>query len=283
MRHSTLHVLVLSLTLLVCCSSDKPAATEEIIRFRSGEATLEGTLSLPDSEGKYPLVVFVHGSGMRTRNDFRSFVQGFNAAGVATFRYDKRGVGNSGGTYTDVGTINSERMFAVLAGDAVAAIDHLKKDSRIDSRKIIVAGVSQAGWIIPEINTLTDVYLSICISGPSVSVGDEIYYSDLAEHGAYSLTQADSMLQYFNGPKGFEPVPRIARMKTPSLWIFGDRDVSIPVKRSIAILDSLRSKSNVPLEMKIFEGADHSLYNASTQRHEDIVTVIVEWVKSKNP
>jgi dipeptidyl aminopeptidase/acylaminoacyl peptidase len=171
-------------------------------------------------------------------------------------------------------------MFAVLAGDAVAAINHLKKDSRIDTRKILVVGVSQAGWIIPEINTLSDVYLSVCISGPAVSVGEEIYYSDLADGGTHSQAEADSLLQHFNGPKGFEPVPRIVKMKTPSLWLFGDKDVSIPVKRSIAILDSLRSKSKLPLELRIFQNADHGLYNVSTHRSEDFVTVITDWIKT---
>jgi uncharacterized protein len=278
---SKLLAVALALNLLPCCASEKRAPIEETVKFQSGDATLEGTLNLPDARGKYAVVIFVHGSGMRTREDFRVFVHAFNEAGIATFRYDKRGVGLSGGTYTDVGTINSERMFGVLAGDAAAAIDHLKRDSRIDPRRIIVAGVSQAGWIIPEINKITNVYLSICISGPSVSVGQEIYYSDLAENGAYSQAQADSMLRYFTGPKGFEPVPRIARMKTPSLWIFGDKDVSIPVKRSITILDSIKLKSNLPLEMKIFKNADHGLYNASTHRPEDFVTVMIDWIKSK--
>jgi len=281
MRQSSKHALIVVLTLLPCCASDKPARIEETIRFQSGDATLEGTLSLPESKGKYPVVVFVHGSGMRTRDDFHAFVDAFSEVGIGTFSYDKRGVGNSGATYTDVSPLNSERTFAVLAADAVAAIDKLKKDYRIDPRKIILAGVSQAGWIIPEINTLADVYLSICISGPAVSVGEEIYYSDLADHGAYSQAQADSMLQYFNGPKGFEPVHRIAKMKTPSLWIFGGKDVSIPVKRSIAILDSLRSKSNLPLEIKIFKDADHGLYNVSAQRHEPFVTEMIGWIKLK--
>jgi dipeptidyl aminopeptidase/acylaminoacyl peptidase len=280
-QSSKLHALVTVLMLLPCCASDKALMVEETIRFQSNDVALEGTLNLPDKKGKFPVVVFVHGSGMRTRDDFRAFVYSFNQAGIATFRYDKRGIGASGGTYTDVGTMNSERVFAVLAGDAVAAINHLERDFRIDPRRIMVAGVSQAGWIIPEINTLADVYLSICISGPSVSVGEEIYYSDLAEQGDYTQIQADSMLQYFAGPKGFGPIQRIAKMKTPSLWIFGDKDVSIPVKRSVAILDSIRSKNDLPLEMKIFEDADHGLYNATAQKKEDYVTGMIEWIKSK--
>ena len=70
-------------------------------------------------------------------------------------------------------------------------------------------------------------------------------------------------------------------MKTPSLWIFGDKDVSIPVIRSIAILDTVRSKNSLPLEMKIFKDADHGLVNESTQRKEDYVTVMIDWIKLK--
>src|ERR1044071_2334824 len=94
---SNMQVLIFLLTLLPCCASDRPVHIEETIRFQSGDATLEGSLDLPGSTGKYPVAVFVHGSGMRTRDDFREFVRAFNEAGIATFRYDKRGVGNSGG------------------------------------------------------------------------------------------------------------------------------------------------------------------------------------------
>ena len=66
--------------------ADKPAPVEKTVRFESGDATLGGTLNLPDSNGKYPLVIFVHGSGMRTRDDFRAFVHAFDEAGIATFR-----------------------------------------------------------------------------------------------------------------------------------------------------------------------------------------------------
>jgi dipeptidyl aminopeptidase/acylaminoacyl peptidase len=95
-QSSTLHTLILLFALLPCCASDKPVPVEETIKFQSGDATLEGTLNLPDAKGKFPVAIFVHGSGMRIRDDFRSFVHSFNEAGVVTFRYDKRGVGNSG-------------------------------------------------------------------------------------------------------------------------------------------------------------------------------------------
>ena len=274
--------LLLALTIALTskgCSASNDVPVEQTIKFQSDDATLEGTLNLPGNSGKYPLAVFIHGSGMSTRSDYSEYVTPFLNKGIAVFRYDKRGVGASGGTYTDVGPMNSERMFNRLASDAVAAIRHLKNDKRIDGNKIILIGGSQAGWIIPEANTMINPWLLVCISGPSVTVGEEIYYSDLAERGAYSQEYADSVLKEFKGLKGFDPISRIEKMKAPSLWLFGGKDVSIPVKRTIYLLDSVKTTKHLPLEMKLYPDADHGLFNTTTRTREHCVTYIAEWIE----
>jgi dipeptidyl aminopeptidase/acylaminoacyl peptidase len=260
------------------CEGNKGVPVEEIVRFESDGALLEGVLNLPENSGNYPLVVFVHGSGRATRSDYREFVAPLLEEGLAVFRYDKRGVGASGGTYIGVSTENSEHMFSILAADAAAAIRHFKKDKRIDAGKIILVGGSQAGWIIPEINTLTDIWLSVCISGPSVSVGEEIYYSDLAENGSHTQEHADLMLKKFNGFRGYDPLSRIEKMNKPSLWLFGGNDVSIPVKRCIHLLDSIKESRLLPLEMKLYPDADHGLFNSTTRQREDHINLIIQWI-----
>jgi uncharacterized protein len=241
---------------------------------------LEGVLSLPNTHVSepYPLAVFIHGSGMTTRQDYKEFVIPLVKEGIAVFRYDKRGVGASGGTYPDVNTENSTKIFPLLATDAAAAIQHLKKDRRIIGDRILLIGGSQAGWIIPEINMIADIWLSVCISGPLVSVGEEIYYSNLAENKTYTQEVADQMLKNFKGLKGYDPVGRIKKMKNPSLWIFGGKDVSIPVKRSIHIFDSIKRTHHLPLTMKLYPYADHGLYHDGTK--EDYVSLVVQWIKS---
>lgn len=272
---SVLYILFIS---VIGCLTNKDVPVKETVRFRSGDTYLEGVLHLPGNAGKYPLAIFIHGSGMATRNDYEEFVTPLIEAGIAVFRYDKRGVGASGGTYTDVNAVNSDRIFRQLASDAAVAIQHLRSDRRIESKKIIVIGGSQAGWIIPEINTITEVWLSVCISGPWVSVGEEIYYSNLAERGTYTQEQADQMLKNFDGPGGYDPVSRIQKMKTPSLWIFGGKDVSIPVKRSIHLFDSIKQSKQTLLDIKLYPDADHGLYN--TGKREDYVSYIVQWIKN---
>lgn len=256
-----------------------PAASE-VVQFTNSNATLEGTLELPAGTSRAPLVVFVHGSGQRTRDDYGPVAQQLVNAGYAVFRYDKRGVGQSGGSFMEVGTYNSKDRIPLLASDAVAAIHKLKSHPRVDASKIIVMGGSQAGWIIPVIASLVDVKGTVMISGPTVSVGEEIYYSDLAEHGTDIQEVADKKLKDFKGPQGFDNTSYVAKMKKPSLWIFGAKDISIPVKKCIARLDSIKNATDLPIKMKIYPDADHGIFNQSTHRQEDYIPVIVQWLKT---
>jgi uncharacterized protein len=275
-----LYSLLVALTLPGCAK--ETCSANEIIKFDNNGVVLEGELNIPGGATKYPLAIFIHGSGMATRNDYQEFVTPFALEGIATFRYDKRGVGESGGEYNDVGPHNSERVFGQLASDAAAAIRHFANDKRILQDKIIIIGGSQAGWIIPEINSIEEVWLSVCISGPSVTVGEEIFYSDLAEKGSLPQTEADLALAGFKGPHGFDPIERIEKIRIPSLWIFGGKDVSIPVKRSMHLLDSVRKTNHLPLEIKLYPHGDHGLYNNATATREPYINAIVEWIRQQH-
>jgi dipeptidyl aminopeptidase/acylaminoacyl peptidase len=113
-------------------------------------------------------------------------------------------------------------------------------------------------------------------------VGEEIYYSDLAEFGRYPQEQADEMLRDFDGLRGYDPIPRIVKMKRPSLWIFGGKDVSIPVKRCIHLFDSLKLSHQLPIEKIIFPKADHGLFNTELRKREDCVSLVVAWIRKQS-
>jgi dipeptidyl aminopeptidase/acylaminoacyl peptidase len=261
------------------CPVTKSPPIHEIVKFENAGISLEGTLTLPGTPGRYPLAVFIHGSGRATRSDYEEFVTSLLNEGIAIFRYDKRGVGASGGAYSEVGAGNSEQVFSILASDAAAAISYFKNDNRITADRIILIGGSQAGWIIPIINAMTKVWLSVCFSCPAVTVGEEIYYSGFAENGLYSQEEANQLLKSFKGIRGFNPVDKIEKMESPSLWVLGGRDVSIPIKRTIYLLDSIKTLRLIPLEVKLYPGADHGLYNRVTQKREDYVNEILRWIR----
>jgi uncharacterized protein len=245
------------------------------------QANLEGLLQIPtNASAKHPLVVFIHGSGKGTRYEYSDMFTTFLQKGYAIFSYDKRGVGKSGGEYNGVGPKNSPMMIPLLASDAYEAIEVLKKRPEIDSSVVILIGASQAGWIIPVVAAMSKpVAHYIIMYGPTVSVGEEIYYSRFAEEGNGSMENAEKMLAGYSGLKGFDPLPYINQLNQKGLWIFGGEDHSIPAKKSIQILDSVNKLSKKPYTIKLYQKAGHGLKNNETGLYEDYIPLMMEWLE----
>ena len=79
-------------------TEERKEYTEKEISISIGEGKeLPGTLILPDGEGPFPVVVFVHGSGPSDRDEtingnkpFKDLAEGLAEKGIASYRYDKR-------------------------------------------------------------------------------------------------------------------------------------------------------------------------------------------------
>ncbi len=56
-------------------------------------------IDFPPGSGPFPAVVFGHGSGPKTIQSYERFARRMVDNGVAMLRYDKRGVGKSGGVH----------------------------------------------------------------------------------------------------------------------------------------------------------------------------------------
>ena len=134
---------------------------EEELHFSNGDVTLVGTLVLPPGDGPHPAIVIAHGSGDAVRDD--PFAHLLARRGFAFFRYDKRGVGASGGDWHTA-------SFDDLADDVVAALRCLATRPDIDSKRMGIWGWSQGGWIAPLAATRTeDVAFLVLQVPPAVS------------------------------------------------------------------------------------------------------------------
>jgi pimeloyl-ACP methyl ester carboxylesterase len=162
---------------------------------------------------------------------------------IGVFTYDKRGVGESQGTccpYRD------PAYFPQLADDVVAGARAARAHPSVLATSVGAWGFSQGGWIVPLAASRAsgDIAWMIIGSGPAVSLGEELLYSELSGESAcvatgISDTEVDRRLDAV-GSTGFDPRPVLATLGTPGYWIYGARDLSIPVSRSVRILDSLR-------------------------------------------
>jgi pimeloyl-ACP methyl ester carboxylesterase len=256
--------------LAVCCGggaapSSRPAAAVGAAApvpatFASGDARLAFTLDLPAGTGPFPAVVAGHGSGRVTRDQLAWLASEFTRLGFAVLRFDKRGVGESTGTFVFVGVRDSPEVFPQLASDIAAGVRFLRTRSEIDPRRIGLAGVSQAGWILPEAaRELGGVAFLVLLSGPVCTVGQEVYYSDLVENNtSRPLSEADALLPGYHGADGYDPLPVLQALNTPALWVLGLEDRSIPVQHTLANLRRLKLAGR-PFEWRTYEGLGHSL------------------------
>ncbi len=260
-------VICASVALLALnCGGAAPAAARSAAAqplppfFENRGARLAFTLDVPVGKGRFPAVVAGHGSGRMTREQLRWLSSRFLEMGFAVLRFDKRGVGESTGTFVFVGTRDSADVFPLLASDVAAAVRFLRTRPEIDGKKIGLVGNSQAGWILPlAARELGDVAFLVLHSGPVCTVGEEMFYSELVEgNTTRSIGEANARMPQFHGPSGYDPVPVLRELDTPALWLVGLDDRSIPVQLTLQNLERLKA-SGRPFEWRTYAGLGHSL------------------------
>jgi len=252
---------------------------EVAVHFTCEEATLAGTLYLPIESGRYPAVVWVHGSGEQPRLPYGNIVSPLVEDGVAVFSYDKRGVGESeGDCCTNPGKYN------VVAADADGAVLAVRSHPEVDANRVGFYGASEAGWVVPlaDARLSKPVAFTALVDGPAVTTGEEEVWSKAAgEEDEGPLTaekkaEATQRLQEA-GPSGFDPALYIKRMSTPGLWLYGGADKSIPTDRSVEILTRLK-RAGKNFTIVVFPGAGHGLVDTVSTAPAAPET-LVNWVK----
>lgn len=266
-------------------SAQAPAPVE--LTVPSQGATLAATLRFPAiGRPPYPAIVLAHGSGRITRDQMRPMTERLLALGLAVLTYDKRGVGQSTGTYVNVGTARSVEIFGLLADDALAGAAMLRARKDIDARRIGLGGASQAGWIVPlAASKSRDIAFLVVLSGPAVTVGEEMEYSRLAGADPGSIqglgdAEIDRRMRGFKGPHGYDPVPVLEKLSTPSIWIEGEHDRSVPMAQTLATLDRLR-RAGRPITVVVLPGANHSLIDTATGRSQDFWPSVRNWLEAQ--
>ena len=253
------------------------------VSYRSRDARIAARLYLPSGDGPYPALVIAHGSGESRRSQYEYLARGITSRGYALLTYDKRGVGDSEGAYASVGPQNSAAMFELLADDVIAGVEYLAERDDILAERVGVLGISQGGWIGPLAAARSrSISFLVIVSGPAVSVGEEIYYSELTrEREGDSRFGVDaeltSRLAAFAGPHGFDPVPVLAKVEVPGLWILGDGDRSIPIPETVQRLESLVAARR-PFTLRVLPGVGHDMRHVETGEPAPVTTIASDWL-----
>jgi len=145
-------VRLCSLLLLIGGIAAQAYAAETPITLDTPTGQLAGTLELPAGADKPRVALLIAGSGPTDRDGNSSMIPGRNdslkllaaglaEAGIATVRYDKRGIGGSHAA----GSAESALRFEMFVDDAAAWIARLKADPRFAS--VAVIGHSEGSLI----------------------------------------------------------------------------------------------------------------------------------------
>jgi pimeloyl-ACP methyl ester carboxylesterase len=143
----------------------------------------------------------------------------------------------------------------------------------------VFSGDSQAGWIIPlALVKAPEAQFGVVLVGPVVSVGLENAYSDLAEGTDLPLEEVYRRFDPSDDPGGFDPLPVLARVRQPVLWLMGEDDRSVPTRTSVGNMEALIERGG-RFTLEVFPRGTHGLRDSGSGRPMDFWGEIDSWLE----
>jgi len=260
-----------------------PDFSMENIQFKSVGVTLAGTIFKP--KHPYAAVVLVHGSGQEKK--MTSMASLLAKQGIAVLTYDKRGVGESGGVYAgpEVGTNNIDPAnLNLLALDASAASNALLTHLPTNNGPLGLIGFSQAGWVIPLAATKNSkLSFMILFSGPVVTTLEQLrfqFYTESKNNFWETHTEVEARKHVSSDPDRYQfadtdPRDALAKLSIRGLWLFGGKDVQIPVGLSIEHLNVLKGEGKT-YDYRLFPELGH---DTGFSKSPEPFNAAIQWIK----
>jgi pimeloyl-ACP methyl ester carboxylesterase len=299
--------------------------TDVDITIPTSGFNLAGTLTTPKGEGRlrHPTVLLVGGSGPVDRDEtvagipvFAELAGALAERGFMVLRYDKRGVGQSGGRIETV-TLQD------YADDVVAIVKWLAKRDDVDPRRLAVAGHSEGGAVAMLAATREKKISSLVLISATGSTGadlvleqqrhqldlmklpeterqqkidlqQKVHAAVITEKGWDGVPeevrrQADTA--WFRSLLQFDPARIMMQIKQPILIVQGDLDTQVPPHHAEQLAEMARKRKNAPpVEAVHLPGVNHLLVKATTgevqeygqlaEKHitPDAAAAIAEWL-----
>ena len=232
-------------------------AGEEDITLNTPTGDIHGKLMLPDGGTPCPVVLIIAGSGPTnmdgnsigsgmTNNSLLYLARELAANGIASVRYDKRGIGKS----TAAGSKEQDLRFHHYIDDAAAWADRLGNDARFD--KVVIAGHSEGsliGMVAATRSKAVKAYISIAgcgspayeilekqlqsqplqIQQESAAICKELREGRTVEQVPFYLASLyrQSVQPYLISWFAYNPAVEIAKLNIPVLILQGDKDIQV--------------------------------------------------------
>jgi dipeptidyl aminopeptidase/acylaminoacyl peptidase len=250
---------------------------QERIEWKGADGvTVEGLLYYPldhQPGRRYPLVVQTHGgpaaSDKFSFGSWGSYVQVLAAKGYAVFKPNYRGSTGYGDPFLRdmVGHYFQNAHLDVMTG-----VDHLVKIGLADPDRLVKMGWSGGGHMTNKIITFTDRFKAAS-SGAGASNWVSMYaQSDVRSYRTpwFGGTpwQKDAPIDLY---WEHSPLKYAANVKTPTIFLVGEKDVRVPPPQSVEMYRALKSHG-VPTHLYIaprephgFQELRHQLFKMNVE------------------
>jgi pimeloyl-ACP methyl ester carboxylesterase len=301
--------------------------TDADVTIPANGFNLAGTLTTPPTVAgrlRTPGIILVGGSGPTDRDEtvagiplFAQLAKGLADGGALVLRYDKRGVGQSGGR-TETATL------ADYADDVIAAVKFMSHRKDVDPRQIIVCGHSEGGAVaLIAAGREKDIKGVVTMAAPGSKGADliltqqkhlldlmkasdqekqtkidlqkKIQAAVIAGSGWEGIPdelhkQADT--PWFRSLLMYDPADVMPKVRQPLLIIQGDLDTQVPPADANHLAELARARKKAPpVEVVHIPGVNHLFVPAKTGEVAEYGTLrdrtitpklaetIAEWVK----
>ena len=246
--------IILALTCTVA-ASPLCGQTTEPVTLTTPTGVLSGTLQRPGGAGAHPLVLIIAGSGPTDRNGtadaYRLLADSLAAHGIATLRYDKRGIAAS----VSAGVSERALRFETAATDAAGWILQARSDKRFSS--FVILGHSEGsllgmlavplakpdGYIsVAGVARRADVMLHDQLAAqlpPALLAQTDSIFATLARGDTVPNTPPalaalfrPSVQPYLISWLRYSGATEIAKLTVPVLIVQGTHDVQVPVSEA---------------------------------------------------
>jgi alpha-beta hydrolase superfamily lysophospholipase len=267
-------------------------AVSSEVQVERGLGVLAGTLLVPATTRPVPVVLVIAGSGPTNRdgnsvglpqvtNAYKQLAESLAVRGIASLRYDKRGIGGSGSAAVS----EVDLRFDTLAADAAAWIRQLRKDSRFS--RVIVLGHSEGALLglLATREAPVDGYVSL--AGPARRADQVLQDQLLASQLSQELrAQSDSIIAelvrgrtvsavapalaslfrpsvqpYLISWFHYAASDEISRLRIPCLVLQGTSDIQVSPTEA-----ALLRQANPGCDVHMIDGMNHVLKRTSSSR-----------------
>ncbi|MGD8548924.1 MAG: alpha/beta hydrolase [Desulfobacterales bacterium] len=265
------------------------------IKVRVNGGMLHGTIEIPSGEVPCPVALIISGSGPTDRdgnnplmggknNSLKLLAEALASNGIASVRYDKRGIGESAQAMTK----EEDLRFETYIEDAVVWGKELQKNKQFSQVAIIGHSEGSLIGLVACQKMNADAFVSIAGAGIPAS---NLFLSQLKLKLPKDLFEnAETIIDQLNLGKAADPVPptlnalfrksvqpyliswfrynpakEVSKLKIPILIVHGSTDIQMDIDNA-----NVLAKSNGLAKQTTINGMNHILKKVSDNLQEQI-------------